>query len=466
MRKPWALGLFLGGLLAAWLIVAPPPWGVLPLVNAEWQASGVWRLRQLVLNLSGVLSIGLMAFIMVLALRLPWMERLLGGMDQVYRLHKWAGIGAGVFALMHWGAKESGSFIRDVWSTAGRPARDVVLPWAVQWRSSAKDIGEIAYYILMALLVLTLWQRLLNYRNWRWTHRVMPVIFLALALHSILLMPQAYWAQPLGLLMAGLFAAGTLASVISLLGGIGKARTHRAHVHSIRLLGPSEAHSPLEVVCAMPATWQGHRPGQFAFVSFAWVEGAHPFTIASAPDALGTSAAGEALVRFIIKPLGDFTGSLVHRLSEGQVVNVEGPYGAFDAQGSPSRDQVWIGAGVGVTPFIALLEARQRDVLGSGDMPQGAPSTEMHYCTRDAAEDPLLPRLRQLCANAAEPVQLVVHDEAAGERLSGKVLQRAGRKPLDIWLCGPQGLVHSLRRACRAEGGRRWRLHHELFAMR
>ena len=35
-----------------------------------------------------------MVLAMLLALRLAWMDRALGGMDKVYRLHKWAGIGA------------------------------------------------------------------------------------------------------------------------------------------------------------------------------------------------------------------------------------------------------------------------------------------------------------------------------------------------------------------------------------
>jgi len=87
----------------------------------------------------------------------------------------------------------------------------------------------------------------------------------------------------------------------------------------------------------------------------------------------------------------------------------------------------------------------------------------MHYCTRDARRDPLLPRLNGLCAQAQPPVQLTVHSEAQGQRLTPQDLQ-AVPGPLDIWFCGPPGLGDALHQ--HARGPSRWRLHRESFAMR
>ena len=458
MRMKLTLGAYLLGITLAWLAVVPPDLGIVPLVDVQG-ATGWWQLRQHALYLSGLWSIGLMALVMVLALRLPLAERLLGGMDQVYRLHKWAGIGAALAAIAHWGAKESSDWIKALWGRAGRPAREAVLPWLTDARGFAKDLGEWAFYLLLAMVALTLISRLLSYRNWRVLHRAMPVLFLALVLHSVALMPLSFWALPMGLLMGVMLALGSLAALWSLAGWVGARRSHAARIHSVQRLGDGPD-APLEVVCAMPAAWPGHRAGQFAFVRFDASEGAHPFTIASAAGSMGESERGEPLLRLVIKPLGDYTRTLHRQLRVGQRVDIEGPYGRFDGRGSRRRQQVWVAAGVGVTPFLALLEARQPGAVPPAG---GLQPAHLHYCTRDAARDPLLPRLRALCGQAQPPVALTVHSDALGQCLRPQDLE-ALPGPLDIWFCGPPGLGALL--AAHASGPRPWRLHRESFAMR
>lgn len=460
MRIKTAFGIWLAAITLAWLAVAPAELGIWPLVDAEGAASGWWRLRQHTLHLSGLWSMGLMSLIMLLALRLPLLERALGGMDQVYRLHKWAGMGAGITAVVHWAAKEGSDWIADAFGRAGRPPREAVLAWLADGRGLAKDLGEWAFYLLLAMIALTLLQRLLSYRPWRVLHRAMPLLYLALVFHTVALTPVSLWALPLGLLQATLLTLGSVAALWSLAGWIGQRRRHAARIHAVQRLGDG-GDAPLEVVCALPASWPGHRAGQFVFVRFEGSEGHHPFTIASAPASLGETAQGERLLRLVIKPLGDYTRSLHRRLRVGQAVHIEGPYGRFDARGSRARTQVWVAGGVGVTPFIALLEARQP---GAGSpVRASAPLVYMHYCTRDAGRDPLLPRLRSLCAQAQPPVPLTVHDDAQGERLTPQALEATGALagPLDIWFCGPQGLGDTLDAHAAP-----WRVHRESFAMR
>lgn len=453
MRARSALALTLLILTLAWLAVAP---AIGPLVDAQGVAGGVWELRRQLLYLSGLLSIGLMALTLLLALRLPLAERLLGGMDQAYRLHKWAGIGAALAALAHWGVKESSGWMTALWGRAGKPARDAVLPWLADSRGLAKDVGEWAFYLLLAAVALTLLTRLLAYRPWRVLHRAMPLLFLALALHSVALTPLAWWSQPAGLLMGVLLALGSAAALWSLAGLVGLPRRHAARIESVQALGEG-ADAPLQVLCAVAPSWPGHRAGQFAFVRFERSEGAHPFTIASAPASLGRAADGQELLRLVIKPLGDYTRSLRQRLRAGQALDIEGPYGRFDGVGAGQRQQVWVAAGVGITPFLALLEARQGDAA-----PAGAQPAQLHYCTRDAAADALLPTLQALCAQASPPVRLTVHDAARGQRLAPADLA-ATPGALDIWFCGPPGLGDALAGQARQ---RPWRLHRESFAMR
>ena len=460
MRIKVALGIWLLGITLAWMAVVPPDLGVTPVVDAQGAALGWWQLRQHAIYLSGLWSIGLMSLIMLLALRLPLFDRLMGGMDQVYRLHKWTGIAAALSAIVHWGAKESSGLIKSLWGRAGKPEHEAVLPWLTDMRGFAKDLGEWAFYLLLAMVALTLLSRLLPYKHWHLLHRAMPALFLALVLHAVALMPLTFWALPLGLLMGTLLALGSLAAVWSLAGWIGRSRSHAGRIQSVEALGDAGTDAPIEVICAMPPRWRGHRAGQFVFVRFDGTEGAHPFTIASAPHALGTSPEGERLLRLVIKPLGDYTRTLQQRLRAGQRVDIEGPYGRFDGKGSRRRQQVWVAAGVGVTPFLALLEARQPGLSTGRSDPTPVP---MHYCTRDARRDPLLARLRVLCAQAVPPVPLTVHSEAQGQRLRPQDLQDAPG-PLDIWFCGPQGLGDALH--AHARGPNRWRLHRESFVMR
>jgi predicted ferric reductase len=67
----------------------------------------LWVMRQEGMLLTGILALGAMTAIMVLALRPRWVESPLGGMDKAYRLHKWLGIIAITLSLAHWLAKQS-----------------------------------------------------------------------------------------------------------------------------------------------------------------------------------------------------------------------------------------------------------------------------------------------------------------------------------------------------------------------
>ena len=58
--------------------------------------------RAVFVQYSGVLGIGLMSIAMLLALRPKWLEPQLDGLDKMYRLHKWLGIGALAISVLHW----------------------------------------------------------------------------------------------------------------------------------------------------------------------------------------------------------------------------------------------------------------------------------------------------------------------------------------------------------------------------
>jgi predicted ferric reductase len=40
--------------------------------------------------------------LLLMATRPRWLEQRLGGLDHLYLLHKWSGIGTGLLVLLHW----------------------------------------------------------------------------------------------------------------------------------------------------------------------------------------------------------------------------------------------------------------------------------------------------------------------------------------------------------------------------
>ena len=444
--KPRQMKTILAALLAlvtlAWgwdiLAVASPSGGSLP-----------WMIRQQGLYLTGVYSIALMSLAMVLATRPSWLERPLGGLDRVYRLHKWSGILAVVFAATHWLIEMSDDVLKALVGREGRLPKEKYAGFLEVLRKLGEDMGEWAIYVVLAMLALTLWKRF-PYRIWRHLHRVMPVLYLMLAFHAVMLAPPGYWGQPVGMLLALLLSGGVAASAISLAGLVGRRRLVDGIVASVCRTAPDVT----AVSCRLDAAWKGHRPGQFAFITFDAVEGAHPFTIASADR-------GDRTITFQVKALGDYTRGLGQRLHAGQAIKVEGPYGRFDFSRRDRRaQQIWIAGGIGITPFLAWLEALQRH-------PEDAPEADLHYCTGDRTTDAFVPRLQSLCS-ALPKVRLRVHGARQGEVLTaehlGAMPGNAGHA--EVWFCGPQGLAEALKKGLQQALPARFRFHQEAFEMR
>lgn len=400
-------------------------WGVLVVgtpAGAPW-----WVVRQEALYLSGLLSIAMLSVAMLLATRPTWLEGPLGGMDRIYRTHRWAGILAGAFAAMHWLIELSSSVLKALIGRAGRVPKESYLGVLEVLRDLAKDMGEWAIYALLAMLLITLWKRF-PYRPWRFLHQAMPALYLMLACHAVLLAPAIYWTQPAGWLLAALITGGVYGSIVALSGRIGHSRQFQGEIVAV----DRSSSAVVAVRCRLHQRWPGHRAGQFAFIRFDDREGQHPFTIASADH-------GDRELSFEIKALGDYTRSLGKRLQAGQPVCVEGPYGRFDiARQDRQAQQIWIAGGIGVTPFLAWLESLQ-------ERPADAPAAELHYCTRDRVDDPFVTRLTALCASLPA-IRLQVHGSRQGEELTAEMLA-TGKDPsrrAEVWFCGPQGLATAL----------------------
>ncbi|MBR0568852.1 ferric reductase-like transmembrane domain-containing protein [Azoarcus sp. L1K30] len=433
---------FLSIVTFAWLgalIATPAPAG----------ATTAWMLRQQALYLTGLWSISLMSLIMVLATRPTWLEAPLGGMDQVYRLHKQAGILAVAFAAAHWLIEMSDDILKAVFGREGRIFNDRNGGFLAMMQDVGEELGEWAIYALLAMLAITLWRRF-PYHIWRYAHHAMPVLYLMLVVHAVFLAPATWWAAPVGWMSAALMLAGSTAGMMSLAGRIGRKRRVSGSIESVRDCGGGVT----EVRCLLAPQWQGHRAGQFAFVSFDDIEGAHPFTIACADR-------GDRRIEFQIKALGDYTRQLGTGLRPGQTVSVEGPYGRFDyRRASPRAQQIWVAGGIGITPFLAWLES----LLAA---PAKAPQAALYYCTRCSDSDPFVPRLQAMCARLPS-IQLHVVSADRDAPLTADQLHQHHRatRRTELWFCGPRPFADALREGMATLGMGDVRFHQEAFEMR
>lgn len=438
----WGLFVVLSGL---WLLAEP----------SAFNAKGFFAVRNTMVQYSGLITMGCMSVAMILALRPRWPEKWFGGLDKMYRLHKWLGIAGLCFGVIHW-LWAKGPKWAVGWGLLERPQRGPrpMLDNAVEaafssLRGVAEGIGEWAFYAAALLIVLALVKRF-PYRAFFKTHRILAVTYLVLAFHAVVLVKFSYWPSPLGIVLAMLLAGGVWSALVVLTRRVGADRKVAGTVTALHYYADVRV---LEITVEIPQGWPGHKAGQFAFAMSDPSEGAHPYTIASAWDE------DDRRVTFIVKELGDHTRRLRQILAVGQKVTVEGPYGCFTFEDECPR-QIWIGGGIGITPFIARL---QHLAATTGAQ---SPHIDLFHTTTDFDAD----AIARLTADAkAAGVTLHVLVDSRDGRLNGDRIRQAvpDWQNASIWFCGPAGFGQVLKADFAAQGlAINARFHQELFAMR
>lgn len=438
-------------------------WGMLALLTALWlvaepsvfRPANFFAFRAAMVQHSGILAIGCMSLAMILALRPGWPEKWFGGLDKMYRLHKWLGITALIVAVIHW-LWAKGPKWAVGWGWLDRPQRgprpvpdNVVEQFFSSLHGTAEGIGEWAFYAAVALIVLALIKRF-PYRLFFKTHRLLAIAYLVLVFHAVVLTKFPYWTSPVGLAMAPLLALGGWAAVVVLLRRVAVHRQVEGRIAALQYYPGVRA---LEAQIEVPQGWPGHKAGQFAFATSDTAEGAHPYTIASAWNER------DRRITFIVKELGDHTQRLREKLKVGQSTKIEGPYGCFTFD-DDCPHQIWVGGGIGITPFIA----RMKHLAAMPDRP--AQIVDLFHATTDYDPD----AIAKLTADAeAAGIRLHVLVSGRDGRLDGDRIRQAVPQwyEASIWFCGPAGFGQALRADFAAHGlPVKQRFHQELFAMR
>lgn len=378
----------------------------------------------------GSVALVLMGINQFIATRMWGIETVFGSLDRIYVLHKWLGITAIVALGLH------DIIDAEMDGLRGGALSDI-----------AEDIGEISFYGLLILGFASI-ITFIPYHLWKWTHRFIGVFFALGAFHFFFIEKPFQNADPLGLYVSVFCILGLVSYAYMIVLRPLLPTGHAYVVDAIRQLGDIT-----EVMLRPTGRGLRHTAGQFAFLSLNGQSLAeeHPFTLSGSP-------AEDRGLRFSIKDLGDYTHRLGRDLSVGTEAVVSGPYGHFTMPAG--RDpQIWVGAGVGITPFLAFTESLKDKVTG--------PVT-LYYCVRGAMDVPYTSELQAFAAELPH-FSLVIVPSGQGTRLTAdRILQDFGSEigRAHTFFCGPKAMRQALKTGLVSRGLKASRFHFEEFEMR
>jgi predicted ferric reductase len=383
---------------------------------------------------AGVTAFSLMGAAALLGGRWRLIETLFGGLDRMYLTHKWLGVWALAFASFHLVFKAG----MQGWETASI----MTLP-----PFYTRLVRQLSFVALMLIVMLAL-NRKIPYSTWRWWHKLSGPLFVIVILHWLSFKTPIAIDDPAGLWLAFIAALGVTAAAYKLL-LFPFLSSHSEYEIAAVNAGGSAVHLELAPV-KQPIRFT---PGQFAFISIKedGLREPHPFTIASGNDANGH-------VHFVIRSLGDYTQRLTKEATVGMRADIYAPWGRFKRSATAKRE-VWIGGGVGISPFIAWLTDPS-----AGEFEK----VTLFYLYSPGREFPPLDVLEKLARErGAEfiPVSTGPESLAFTERFRD-IVKIAGAESVEISFCGPKGLLKVVRERMKELGIPMTNLRHEYFEFR
>lgn len=386
-------------------------------------------------QLTGIVGVVLFAISLIFSARIKLYDPLFGGINRAYIVHAQIGGIALLLLMVH----------PLIISLVLLPSLRQVAAFFLPGGSWVMNLGIASLLLLMALLIVTYYTNI-PYNVWKKTHQFLGLAFLLGAVHGFYVDSDISRTPILGAYIMVLTILGTISYIYRTI--LGKILVKRYPYLVSEVTTRSDNITQISFVPEHTKLMM-FEPGQFVFISLRLPgvsSEAHPFSIASVPIPNGFLIS--------IKSLGDYTGALA-TIPVGTRAYVEGPYGKFSLEKGKKSHMIWIAGGIGITPFLSM----------AASMPAGC-SADLYYCVATPEEAVYLPELEAL---AKEVIGLRVYpwySKTQGRisasiiaKTSGTIAQR------NFFLCGPQGLMHSLRQQLVAIGVKDRAINSEEFAM-
>lgn len=322
-------------------------------------------------------------------------------------------------------------------------------------------LGLVAAVAVLVLLASSLARRRLRipWERWRALH-LLATWTLVGAMLAHVLFARGYSRQPL-------LRWALAGYALLFLGGLARSRLLRPlrlAARPWRVLENRDEGADTRTLVLAP---HGHAGFAFRAGQFVWlITGAGPLRGEQHPISIASTAerTPDAPLELTIKALGDWSSTVVPALAAGSRVWLDGPYGAFTADGLDADAFLLVGGGIGITPMRSLL----RTLRDRGDRRP----VVLVQASADPSRAIWRAELEELCAShpAARLVRVYERPPAGweGERglVEAELLARhlpAGATRLHAFVCGPGAMMDALERGLVALGLPPARIHTERF---
>ncbi|WP_239502537.1 ferredoxin reductase family protein [Vibrio astriarenae] len=402
--------------------------------------------------LSGLLALGYMSIAVLLSLRLRWVEKWTLGLDKSYQIHKQLGIGATVALIFHWLFVEGAKWLvqAGIIARPHRGPRPIIE--GIHWRPIAESVGEWTFYLFLVFAVISLIQAI-SYQKFKYVHKLGGLLMIAGVFHSQLLLDWNSASMPMNIAIGTLSIIGTVGALISLMGKIGSANRASGIVKDVYRYSTPDKPQVIRLRVQLNTPLQV-KHGQFVFLDFEDGETPHPFSILNYERDKG-------VIEFGIKALGDYTQHLTRHIQNGATVSVEGGYGCF--QISQTQNQAWVGAGIGIVPFVSRLYWLQKR------RPEEARSYEkihLFYCVNSRKEALFESEIINLISSLDFVVLHLVSAEDGEFLCADRLVRSFEDSNYDVSFCGPKSFGQQLRAGLMKYGLSKRDFHFERFSMR
>jgi predicted ferric reductase len=331
---------------------------------------------------------------------------------------------------------------------SGASIGDVFVPF---WSASARSIDILVFYLLLLLGGLAYDHRM-SYERWLSVHRLTGLVFLGGAAHAAMEPGTIADFEPLRTWIVILILAGGAAWLyrVVLFSQLGPRYPYR-----LEMVVPRGSNI-IDLVMRPTEQRMMYEPGTFVFLRVPHMEGQqkelHPFSISSTPV--------DRDLRVSIRTIGDFTRRLP-ALEPDTHLDVYGPFGGFTSHRfAPFRRLVFIGAGIGITPFLGMLafELSNRDFR----------RIWLYYVARDEQDAVYDSEIRESYLDAESYIDYTLWETATRGRITAAQVA-AEIAPIDdyaVMLCGQVRFISDLARQFRGLGVPRDRIITEEFEFR
>ncbi|MDG1309937.1 MAG: ferredoxin reductase family protein [Flavobacteriaceae bacterium] len=362
------------------------------------------------------------AFNFLMATRAKWVERIFGGLDKMYLIHRRSGVIAVFLLLAHF----------------------LIVPRAAEF-NPGKPLGFYALVLILIGVILSaapIFKKKIPYHKWINIHKLMGVFYVLGVIHGLMVDSLIKELPITRIYVFGMAFMGAIAWV------------YRAFLFGIfnkkleyQIIGVEDKKFGITEILMKPVSKSiDFLAGQFAFFNFpsANKREQHPFTISSHPY--------DKSLRITVKELGDYTANLGSQLKVGDSAFLEGPYGHFSSSYIKERDQIWVAGGIGITPFLSLAKDMYTNKV------------KLYWCVNNFKEAVYKDELEKISNDNPNFEFKIWSSKEIGYLTVEKMeLENFNKGYL---ICGPNSLKENLIKQLKEEGVSNQNIYDEEFAFR